>query len=148
MDSSINSKHIDWIVDFNTTIHTRCRNRESWSGKIIYGWFGLLGNFWQVANAKEADLIELLEILDCFFDPDKQPVKPKTTWNRFANRRSGPKQFNKNRRSSSRSKKDPEMKQESKVESAENNENDDNNISAAAAKVATEQVQPVEVPAI
>lgn len=30
-----------------------------------------------VANAKEEDFAELLEILDCYFDPDKKPVQPK-----------------------------------------------------------------------
>lgn len=31
----------------------------------------------EVTNAKEKDLSELLEILDCFFDPGKKPVQPK-----------------------------------------------------------------------
>ncbi|KAK9687303.1 Exuperantia SAM-like domain [Popillia japonica] len=31
----------------------------------------------EISNAKEEDLTELLEILDCFFDPDKKPVQPK-----------------------------------------------------------------------
>ncbi|KAL3285533.1 hypothetical protein HHI36_000064 [Cryptolaemus montrouzieri] len=31
----------------------------------------------EVANAEENDLKELLEILDCFFDPEKKPVQPK-----------------------------------------------------------------------
>lgn len=31
----------------------------------------------QIADAKEEDLNELLEILDCFFDPEKKPVQPK-----------------------------------------------------------------------
>lgn len=30
-----------------------------------------------MANAKEKELSDLLEILDCFFDPDKKPVQPK-----------------------------------------------------------------------
>lgn len=30
-----------------------------------------------VANAKEEDFAELLEILDCYFDPEKKPVQPK-----------------------------------------------------------------------
>lgn len=65
----------------------------------------------QIANAKEEDLTELLDILDCFFDPDKQPVKPKTTWSRFPpNRRPRPKSFSKGgkNRSKSRTKKEPE----------------------------------------
>ncbi|KAJ8924456.1 hypothetical protein NQ315_007253 [Exocentrus adspersus] len=32
----------------------------------------------EIANAKEKDLNELLEILDCFFDPEKKAVQPKT----------------------------------------------------------------------
>uniref|UniRef100_V5GJ40 Maternal protein exuperantia-1 n=1 Tax=Anoplophora glabripennis TaxID=217634 RepID=V5GJ40_ANOGL len=57
----------------------------------------------EVANAKEKDLNELLEILDCFFDPDKKAVQPKTqrffpTYNR---RRQ--KSFNKNQSSNSES---------------------------------------------
>ncbi|XP_023016516.1 maternal protein exuperantia [Leptinotarsa decemlineata] len=31
----------------------------------------------EVANAKEKDLEELLEILDCFFDPEKKAIQPK-----------------------------------------------------------------------
>lgn len=31
----------------------------------------------QVSNANEKDQLELLEILDCFFDPEKKPVQPK-----------------------------------------------------------------------
>lgn len=30
-----------------------------------------------VANAKEEEFAELLEILDCYFDPEKKPVQPK-----------------------------------------------------------------------
>lgn len=31
----------------------------------------------EVANAKEAELNDLLDILDCFFDPEKKPIQPK-----------------------------------------------------------------------
>lgn len=31
----------------------------------------------EVANAQDKDLEELLEILDCFFDPDKKAIQPK-----------------------------------------------------------------------
>lgn len=31
----------------------------------------------EVATANDQDITDLLEILDCFFDPDKKPVEPK-----------------------------------------------------------------------
>jgi len=99
----------------------------------------------EIANAKEADLTELLEILDCFFDPDKQPIKPKTTWSRY-NRRPRQKSFSKNRRSKSKN-----------SESKENDSNEDNNTSidnaspdnAASTETSprSEEQQKVEVPA-
>jgi len=98
----------------------------------------------EIANAKEADLTELLEILDCFFDPDKQPVKPKTSWHRYQNRRPRQKSFN-NRRSTSRSKKNSESKGE---------DSGDNNTSSGSDNVASNETSPrseeqqVEVPAI
>lgn len=33
--------------------------------------------FFQVPNANEKEQLELLEILDCFFDPEKKPIQPK-----------------------------------------------------------------------
>lgn len=94
----------------------------------------------EIANAKEADLTELLEILDCFFDPDKQPIKPKTTWNRF-NRRPRQKSFSKNRRSTSRSK-----NSESKDESSGNNTSTDN-ASPDETSPRSDEKPKVEVPA-
>lgn len=41
----------------------------------------------QVLNAKEEDLNELLEILDCFFDPEKKAVQPKPRFYQNNNRR-------------------------------------------------------------
>ncbi|KAK4883831.1 hypothetical protein RN001_000102 [Aquatica leii] len=43
----------------------------------------------EVPNAKEKDLTELLEILDCFFDPQKKAVQPKPRF--FANQNRRPK---------------------------------------------------------
>lgn len=56
----------------------------------------------EVANAKEKDLDELLEILDCFFDPDKKAVQPKAPrfFPTYQNRRRQ-KSFNKNQSSNS-----------------------------------------------
>lgn len=58
----------------------------------------------EVANAKDKDLEELLEILDCFFDPDKTAIqpKPKPSPQRFAYRRRA--KFVKNKNSTSESK--------------------------------------------
>ena len=42
----------------------------------------------EVPNAKEKDLTELLEILDCFFDPEKEAVQPKPRFFANQNRRS------------------------------------------------------------
>ncbi|KAJ8963078.1 hypothetical protein NQ318_018542 [Aromia moschata] len=56
----------------------------------------------KVANAKEKDLQELLEILDCFFDPEKKAVQPKAT-KFFPNNRRRQKSFNKNQSSNSES---------------------------------------------
>ncbi|XP_018324338.1 maternal protein exuperantia-1 [Agrilus planipennis] len=42
----------------------------------------------EVPNAKEKDITELLEILDCFFDPDKKAVQPKPRF--FSNQRRVP----------------------------------------------------------
>lgn len=47
---------------------------------------GILKN--EVPNAKEKDLTELLEILDCFFDPEKKAVQPKPRF--FANQNRNP----------------------------------------------------------
>lgn len=92
----------------------------------------------EIANAKEADLTELLEILDCFFDPDKQPIKPKSTWNRFKKPRQ--KSFSKNRRSSSRSK-------NSESKNVSNGDNNTSNTSPDEASPRSEDQQKVEVPA-
>ncbi|KAF2897649.1 hypothetical protein ILUMI_08516 [Ignelater luminosus] len=43
----------------------------------------------EVPNAKEKDLVELLEILDCFFDPEKKAIQPKPRF--FANQNRRPK---------------------------------------------------------
>lgn len=40
-------------------------------------------------NAKEKDLAELLEILDCYFDPEKKAIQPKPRF--FANQNRRPK---------------------------------------------------------
>ncbi|KAL1513977.1 hypothetical protein ABEB36_003308 [Hypothenemus hampei] len=104
----------------------------------------------EIANAKEADITELLEILDCFFDPDKQPVKPKTTWYRFGYRRPRPKSFNKNRHSSSRSKKTSESKDGSGTNGNNTSSGSDNvasNESSPRAEKGQEQQPKVEVPA-
>lgn len=80
---------------------------------------GLSSVWLKIVNAKEEDLIELLVILDCFFDPDKQPVKPKTTWSRYPpNRRARPRSFSKGgkNRSKSRSQKESETKDDVKIE--------------------------------
>lgn len=47
---------------------------------------GILKN--EVPNAKEKDLTELLEILDCFFDPEKNAIQPKPRF--FANQNRHP----------------------------------------------------------
>ncbi|KAK5648868.1 hypothetical protein RI129_003760 [Pyrocoelia pectoralis] len=47
---------------------------------------GILKN--EVPNAKEKDLTELLEILDCFFDPEKKAIQPKPRF--FANQNRNP----------------------------------------------------------
>ncbi|GJQ66342.1 exu [Trypoxylus dichotomus] len=49
----------------------------------------------EISNAKEEDLIELLEILDCFFDPEKKPVQPKPRY--FQNNRKGLRRNKENR---------------------------------------------------
>ncbi|KAG5894790.1 hypothetical protein JTB14_005226 [Gonioctena quinquepunctata] len=41
----------------------------------------------EVANAEDKDLDELLEILDCFFDPEKKAVQPKETQRSYPYRR-------------------------------------------------------------
>ncbi|XP_066142683.1 maternal protein exuperantia [Euwallacea fornicatus] len=102
----------------------------------------------EIANAIEADLTELLEILDCFFDPDKQPIKPKTTWGRYRNYRSRPKSFSKNRKNRL---KDSESKDES---SGKTESNTDTTASSGSENVASTETSPrnepqrVEVPAI
>lgn len=101
----------------------------------------------QIANAKETDLSELLEILDCFFDPDKQPVKPKTTWNRYQNRRPRQKSLSKNRRSSSRSKKDSESKEELGDNIVDNNASSGSDNVASNETSPRDEPQTVEVPA-
>lgn len=56
--------------------------RNHWLGLIVivasflYKFINVFVHF-QVANAKEQELSDLLEILDCFFDPEKKPVQPK-----------------------------------------------------------------------
>lgn len=49
----------------------------------------------KITNAKEEDLKELLEILDCFFDPEKKPVQPKPRF--FQNNRKGPRRDKENK---------------------------------------------------
>ncbi|XP_045483179.1 maternal protein exuperantia [Harmonia axyridis] len=53
----------------------------------------------EVANAEEKDLTELLEILDCFFDPEKKPVQPKVRFypNQNNNRKQPRQRRNSNR---------------------------------------------------
>ncbi|KAF7284370.1 hypothetical protein GWI33_022158 [Rhynchophorus ferrugineus] len=101
----------------------------------------------EIANAKEADLTELLDILDCYFDPDKQPIKPKTQWNsKYRGNNSRP---YRNRRSTSRSKKGSESKGEESVTdpntSTENNSTD-TTVSAETSPRSENQIK-VEVPA-
>lgn len=96
--------------------------KEEVSQLVTYLCFRLTLVWLQIANPKEEDLIELLMILDCFFDPDKQPLKPKTTWSRFPpNRRSRPKSFSKGekKRAKSRSKKESDTKDDVKSEVSE-----------------------------
>lgn len=52
----------------------------------------------QIANAKEKDLEELLNILDCFFDPEKKAIQPKKFIfsNNYNKRRT--KSFNRNKK--------------------------------------------------
>ncbi|KAK9873246.1 hypothetical protein WA026_021734 [Henosepilachna vigintioctopunctata] len=45
-----------------------------------------------VTNAGESDLKELLEILDCFFDPEKKPVQPKVRFYPNQNNNRAPRQ--------------------------------------------------------
>lgn len=54
----------------------------------------------QIANAKEKDLEELLNILDCFFDPEKKAIQPKKYFSNNFNRRRT-KSFNRKKKSSS-----------------------------------------------
>lgn len=59
----------------------------------------------QVANAEEKDLTELLEILDCFFDPEKKPVQPKVRFypNQNNNRRQPRQRRNSNKQRTKKS---------------------------------------------
>ncbi|XP_044263941.1 maternal protein exuperantia [Tribolium madens] len=61
----------------------------------------------EVANAKETELNELLDILDCFFDPEKKAVQPKPRYYQNQNNNRKPrgtrKSFNKDRNSESTS---------------------------------------------
>ncbi|EFA07494.1 maternal protein exuperantia-1 [Tribolium castaneum] len=60
----------------------------------------------EVANAKETELSELLDILDCFFDPEKKAVQPKPRYYQNNNNRKPRgtrKSFNKDRNSESTS---------------------------------------------
>lgn len=63
----------------------------------------LKAELFQVANAKEKDLDELLEILDCFFDPEKKAVRPKPRFPTNNNRRPYRKSFSHKRSSASES---------------------------------------------
>ncbi|XP_030763995.1 maternal protein exuperantia [Sitophilus oryzae] len=103
----------------------------------------------EIANAKEEDLNELLDILDRYFDPDKQPVKPKTPWrNNKYNRGPRPRSFG-NRRSNSRSKGNSDSKGEECVTdnntSTEINTSTDNTASTETSPRSEEKVK-VEVP--
>ncbi|XP_050305860.1 maternal protein exuperantia [Anthonomus grandis grandis] len=112
----------------------------------------------EIANANEADLTELLEILDCFFDPEKEPIRPKAPFYRFP-RRPRPKSFSKNNRSNSRGKKNPSEsgKGDESIDKVESNENsgcsDNAGIENAPVSAETspqkqqETQQPAEVPA-
>lgn len=72
----------------------------------------------KVANANEKDLEELLEILDCFFDPAKKAVQPKLSNQRYYQqkvRRPNQRPYNnryKNSRSATRSPKKEQKKEE------------------------------------
>lgn len=94
----------------------------------------------QIANAEEADLKELLEILDCFFDPEKKPVEPKRTF--FANN-------NQRRRSGLNGRKPPivDKGKKDKVESNNNTNTDSANQTESAQSQPEPQQQQVEVPA-
>ncbi|CAH1365028.1 hypothetical protein MTP99_001340 [Tenebrio molitor] len=71
----------------------------------------------EVANAKDTELNELLDILDCFFDPDKKPIQPKPRYFQNNNRkpRGTRKSFNKDRNSESTS--SPNMSSDNPIES-------------------------------
>lgn len=58
--------------------------------------------YFQIANAKEKDLEELLNILDCFFDPEKKAIQPRKYFanNSFNNNRRRTKSFNRNKKNS------------------------------------------------
>lgn len=71
----------------------------------------------QAANAKEEDLDELLKILDCFFDPEKKPVQPKTIFYQNNNYKPRPRKMR-------RKKIDKNMNQEENTD--KNIENDKN----------------------
>lgn len=43
---------------------------------VVFYWLLLLF-FGQIPNPKETELKDLLEILDCYFDPEKKPIQPK-----------------------------------------------------------------------
>lgn len=76
--------------------------------------------FMQVANAKENELSDLLEILDCFFDPEKKPVQPKPRYfprrQRFNSRSKKDKNGTRTSESSGNPPKDSEQDGEQKVE--------------------------------
>lgn len=77
----------------------------------------------QVANAKEKELSDLLEILDCFFDPEKKPVQPKPRYfprrQRFNSRSKRDRNGNRNSESSGNPPKDAEHSVDIKVEAEE-----------------------------
>ncbi|XP_060532538.1 maternal protein exuperantia [Cylas formicarius] len=93
----------------------------------------------EVANAKETDLNELLEILDCFFDPQKKPVQPKTgSWNnRYNNNRPRPRQksTSKGRSNSQSERKESETKESSEIK---------NNSQEEVASIDSNSVPPVD----
>ncbi|CAG9766434.1 unnamed protein product [Ceutorhynchus assimilis] len=90
----------------------------------------------EISNAKEADLTELLDILDRFFDPEKQPLKPKP-WNRYG--RYSQQGHGRNRESPSGKKKISESK--------EADTSGDTNTSSGSAEASPRSEIKTEVPA-
>ncbi|XP_031357998.1 maternal protein exuperantia-1-like [Photinus pyralis] len=78
------ASHLRRLLAENNIDYAKLQSAYESSAKD--GIEGILKN--EVPNAKEKDLTELLEILDCFFDPEKKAIQPKPRF--FANQNRNP----------------------------------------------------------